>query len=74
MSEQHTNSLLKLLPLLTRKAICDAFGMKRITFYRKTKSLNLPSGKIVHDDSVKICEHLRRDIRLLEEHSKKYII
>ena len=68
MSEQHTN----LLPM-TRTETCTALNMSRTTFWRETKSLNIPKGKkIVPKDLIRICEHLRRDIRHLENYTLKY--
>jgi hypothetical protein len=73
MSEQHNNSPNNSFPLLSRKIIYQAYNMKRLQFWRKTKCLNIPSGKLVPADTIKICKHLRVDIRTLEEHIKKYI-
>jgi len=71
MSEQHHNLVERLLPM-TRKEVYTALNMSRTSFWRATQFLNIPDGKIVHDDLLKICEYLRRDISILEKHSRKY--
>lgn len=54
-----------LVPLF-KYEIATAFEMERTEFWRKTKDLKIPKGKVIPLDAVRICKKLKRNIKLLE--------
>lgn len=66
-----SETTIELIPM-TRKEISQAFGMSRITLWRKIQVLQLPEGRIVPRDLDRICQHLRRDRRILINYVNRY--
>lgn len=58
------NVQLLLVPLF-KKEIITAFNMERTEFWRKTRKLNIPTGKVSPADCIKVCETLNRDVQHL---------